>query len=133
MNMQLPMRQLMLRRRVTVPAAYVAYNACLVSYELPLLKHCFIVCAGQQAEQDEGQLLTFFWGEAQRLAAQHVGDAQAFVFIYSGSTVRKRANVHAHMFVVQHRWQKTLVYTLLATKNFALLLQSSVNRAFQFR
>lgn len=131
--MQLSIRHLMLNRRVTVPAAYVAFAGCQVSYELPLLKHCFILCAAQENPQPDDQLKVFFLAEAECLAAEITGDPQAYVFIYSGSRVRKRANLHAHVFVVQQRWQKTWVYALLTSKNFALLLQSLVNRAFKFR
>lgn len=133
MDMQLSMRHLMLKRKVTVPASYEAVAGCLVSYELPLLKHCFILCATMECQLPSHQVQVFFLAEAARLATEITGDAQAYVFIYSGSRVRKRQNLHAHVFVVTQRWQKTWVYALLATKNFALLLQSSVYRAFKFQ
>ena len=131
--MQLSMRHLMLNRKLLLPVHYHAYDACLVSYSLPLLKHCFIICEKQHNRHPDHQVKAFFLAEAERLAAEITGDPQAYVFIYSGSRVRKRANLHAHVFVVTQRWQKTWVYALLATKNFALLLHSLVNRAFKFR
>ena len=70
----------------------------------------------------EAQLVTFFMGEAERLAHGAVGDAQAFMLIHSGSSIRKRPNWHLHVFVVQRRWQKAWVYTVLGAKNFALAI-----------
>lgn len=70
--------------------------------------------------------MSFFLVQAERLATEAVGDPQAFMLIHSGASIRKRSNWHMHVFVVQHRWQKAWVYTILGTKNFALVAASAV-------
>jgi hypothetical protein len=113
----------MLNRKVLVPSGYAERACVLVSYSLPLLRHCFVLCdesSSAQAETARDELLLFFLSEAERLARESVGDSQAFMFIHSGRSIRKRANWHLHVFVVQHRWQKAWVYTILGAKNIAL-------------
>jgi hypothetical protein len=70
-----------------------------------------------QADSARDELLRFFISEVERLARESVGDSQVFMFIHSGRSIRKRANWHLHVFVVQHRWQKAWVYTILGVKN----------------
>jgi hypothetical protein len=111
----------MLNRKILAPPGYAERACVLVSYSLPLLQHCFVLChesSSAQAEAARDELLLFFLSEAERLARELVGDSQAFMFIHSGRSIRKRANWHA--FVVQHRWQKAWVYTILGVKNIAL-------------
>lgn len=64
--------------------------------------------------------LAFFLSEAERLAGESVGDRQAFLLVHSGATVRKRANWHLHVFVVQHRWQKGWLHTVLGVKSLVM-------------
>lgn len=66
--MQLSMRHLMLNRKLLLPEHYHAYAGCLVSYSLPLLRHCFILCVEQQSLQPDHQVKAFFLAEAERLA-----------------------------------------------------------------
>jgi hypothetical protein len=66
--------------------------------------------------------MEFFMSEAERLAEESVGDSQAFMLIHSGSSIRKRSNWHLHVFVVQHRWEKAWVYSVLGIKNTCLAL-----------
>ncbi|MDR2127662.1 MAG: hypothetical protein LBP52_01150 [Burkholderiaceae bacterium] len=117
------MPRFMLNHKVLKPVGYAERSCLLVQYELPLLKHCFILCheaaAGQPAAAD---LMAFFLAEAERLARESVGDAQAFMLIHSGRSIRKRPNWHLHVFVVQHRWQKAWVYGVLGAKNAALVV-----------
>lgn len=70
--------------------------------------------------------MPFFMSEASRLAHAAVGDPQAFMLVHSGSSIRKRRNWHLHVFVVQRRWQKAWVYTVLGAKNFALAAYNAV-------
>ena len=111
----------MLDRQVLTPPGYAERSCLLVRYRLPGLRHCFVICheAHVQAMATQ-ESLAFCVGEAERLAKEAVGDAQAFMLIHSGSSIRKRPNWHLHVFVVQHRWQKAWVYTVLGAKNFAL-------------
>jgi hypothetical protein len=114
----------MLDRKVLVPSGYAERACVLVSYRLPLLRHCFVLChesSPTQAETACDELLCFFLSEAERLARESVGDSQAFMFIHSGRSIRRRANWQLHVFVVQHRWQKAWVYTILGAKNIALV------------
>lgn len=117
------MRRFMFNRQTLVPPGYAERSCLLVKYRLPLLRHCFVLChepaAGVPAQPQE-QLISFFLAQAHELAQVAVGDRQAFMIIHSGAAVRKRANLHLHVFVIQHRWQKTWVYTVLGAKNFAL-------------
>ena len=117
------MQCFMLDRNISIPTGYVERECLLVTYRLPLLSHCFILCAEQSAKKDQCErmeLMAFFLIEAERLAAICVGDPQAFMLIHSGRSVRKRADWHLHVFVVQHRWQKAWVYIILGVKNLAL-------------
>ena len=123
------MPHFMLNRKVTTPTEYRRRNCVMVSYQLPLLKHCFILCSDQNANggQDERYaLMTFFLKEAERLAQDCVGDAQAFMLVHSGMTIRKRSGWHLHVFVIQHRWQKAWVYAVLGVKNATLAMASLV-------
>jgi hypothetical protein len=117
------MSRFMLDRQVLVPPGYAERSCLLVRYRLPLLKHCFVLCheppADAQAEP-EGRLFGFFLEQARQLAWESVGDPQAFMFIHSGSSIRRRAGLHLHVFVVRRRWQKAWVYAILGGKNFAL-------------
>lgn len=117
------MPSFMLDRHHCAPPDFAARCCVLVRYRLPLLRHCYVLCHApeqQRASPAEADILAFFLAQAHRLAFEAVGDKNAFVLIYSGSAIRKRANVHLHVFVVPHRWQKAWLYSVLAIKNFAL-------------
>jgi hypothetical protein len=119
----------MLDRHVLVPAGYAERSCVLVTYRLPGLKHCFVLCHEQQVHQtSSADLMAFFIAEAERLALGAVGDAQAFMLIHSGRSIRKRPNWHLHVFVVQRRWQKAWVYAILGLKNFALAIHDAARR-----
>ncbi|AXI02850.1 hypothetical protein HYN46_08365 [Aquirhabdus parva] len=66
--------------------------------------------------------------EAERLAFNSVGDSQAFMLIHSGRSIRKRLNWHLHVFVVQYRWQKAWVYSILGIKNASLALYYAIRK-----
>ena len=113
----------MLDRQVSAPPGYTERSCVLVQYRLPGLRHCFVLCHDPAAgSMPDADLMLFFLAEAERLALAAVGDAQAFMLIHSGSAIRKRQNWHLHVFVVQRRWQKAWVYTVLGIKNFALAI-----------
>lgn len=59
-------------------------------------------------------VMSFFIAEAHQLSMKAVGNAHSFVVIHSGGFVRKRHNLHLHVFVIQRRWQKAWLYSLLA-------------------
>jgi hypothetical protein len=119
------MSLLMMDKTVEIPPGY-AHRACvLVRYRLPLLRHCFILCHEAPVDApspSHAELMAFFLSEAGRLAKESVGDPQAFMLLHSGQSIRKRSNWHLHVFVVQHRWQKAWVYSVLAMKNIGLTL-----------
>lgn len=115
----------MLDRQVLVPPGYAERSCVLVTYRLPGLRHCFVLCHKPKGRSaPKADLMSFFATEAERLAYEAVGDAQAFMLIHSGSSIRKRPNWHGHVFVVQRRWQKAWVYAVLATKNLALSVRA---------
>lgn len=123
------MRGLMLDKRISTPAGYAERGCLLVSYRLPLLRHCFVLCAenngpddGQPHERPSMEAMAFFLMEAQRLAQQAVGDPQAFMLIHSGQSIRQRANWHLHVFIIQHRWQKAWLYLMLGFKSTVLAM-----------
>ncbi len=117
------MPRFMLNRKVITPEAYSERSCLLVKYQLPFLQHCFILChepTFKDSDKSAPELMLFFFSEAQRLALESVGDPEAYMLIHSGSSIRKRPNWHLHVFVVQHRWQKAWVYSVLGIKNIAL-------------
>ena len=115
----------MIDRRIERPAAYRQHGCLLVRYRLPMLPYCFVLCRDGQLEDGvvtETRLLAFFLEEARRLALESVGDAEAFVTVMSGAAIRRRPDLHMHVFIVRHRWEKAWVYTVLGAKNAALAL-----------
>jgi hypothetical protein len=117
------MSRFMLNRVVLKPAAYADRSCVLVKYQLPFLPHCFVLChepSSDRPDSSPAMLMEFFMSEAERLARESVGDSQSFMLIHSGSSIRKRSNWHLHVFVVQHRWQKAWVYSVLGIKNATL-------------
>ena len=119
----------MLDRQELAPPGYAERSCVLVRYRLPGLPHCFVLCHEPGAGSATGaELMAVFLAEAERLAHAAVGDAQAFMLIHSGSAIRKRPNWHLQVFVVQRRWQKAWVYTVLGVKNFALALHDAIAR-----
>ena len=110
------------QRRLLVPAGYAERDCVLVRYRLPGLPHCYVMCHEPMEAPDvtgRAELMSFFIGQASRLALAAVGDDQAFVLMHNGAAIRKRANWHLHLFVVRRRWQKAWVYAILALKNMA--------------
>ncbi|MGJ7608478.1 hypothetical protein ACSFA7_29370 [Variovorax sp. LT1R20] len=122
----------MFKRILSVPLGYAERGCLLVSYSLPLLPHCFVLCHdedGPSPQQDKAELLSFFIGEAERLAHEFAGNPDAFLLIHSGAAVRKRSNWHLHVFIVRHRWQKAWVYMVLSVKNASLALWHALTGA----
>ena len=127
------MPRFMFNRRISAPVGYAERGCVLVSYQLPLLKHCFVLCSESAREENDAprtDLMAFFLVEAARLAQEAVGDPEAFMLIHSGRSIRKRACWHLHVFVVERRWQKAWVYTVLGVKNTALAAYSAFRRLF---
>ena len=112
------MNILVRHRNVTSPPGYAERECFLVSYEMPLCKHCFVLCH-EPSDPDHPSIdlsvMSFFMAEAHELSARVTGNAHSFVIIHSGGFVRKRHNLHMHVFVIRRRWQKAWLYTLLAT------------------
>jgi hypothetical protein len=111
---------LMFDRRVQVPKGYAERGCMLVSYRLPGVPHCFSLCheGGTKGPPPDRPALTqFFVAQAESLAEAAVGDAQAFLLIHGGASVRRRANWHLHVFVLQHGWQKAWLYAILTVRH----------------
>ena len=107
---------------------YTKHHCCLVSYQTPLLKHCYILCHEHlSATGDEDQLIQFAQQEAQRLSKLHTQHSDHFVLVLGGKNVRKRENWHMHIFIIQNRYQKAYAYQVLALKNFSLAILELLN------
>ncbi|UUZ46691.1 hypothetical protein LP420_22600 [Massilia sp. B-10] len=126
------MARFMLDREILCPPDFSARSCILVKYRLPLLSHCYVLCHDSQTMlgmTPRAELIAFFIQQAEVLALEAVGDDQAYVAIHSGSTIRKRSNLHMHVFVVQHRWQKAWVYLIQGAKNLSLAVSNAVSMA----
>jgi hypothetical protein len=106
------------KRTVTIPAGYAERECFLVSYKMPFCRHCFVLCH-EPGDPDHPQIdlsvMSFFMSEAHALSDTLTGNPQSFLIIHSGGNVRKRQNLHMHVFVIRRRWHKAWLYTLLAT------------------
>ena len=123
------MRNLMLDRHVSLPPGYAERSCLLISYRLPWLRHCYVLCHEPRSEgpvPSPAELMSFFFSQAEQLAAEAVNDPQAFMLIHSGSSIRKRSNWHMHVFVIQYRWQKAWLYVILGAKNLAVIAASGI-------
>ena len=112
------MNILVRHREITTPPGYAERECFLVSYKMPLCRHCFVLCH-EPGDPDHPSIdlsvMSFFMAEAHELSARVAGNPHSFVVIHSGGFVRKRRNLHMHVFVIRHRWQKAWLYALLAT------------------
>jgi len=112
------MNPLVSHREVTTPAGYAERECFLVSYRLPLCRHCFVLCH-EPSDPDHPsidlEVMSFFMAQTHALSERVTGNAHSFVVIHSGGFVRKRHNLHMHVFVIRRRWQKAWLYALLAT------------------
>ena len=112
------------RRKALRPDGYAERHCLLIQYWLPGLPHCYVLChetaRAPACATERADIFGFFLSQAQHLANEAVGDSEAFLLVYGGASVRKRAGLHAHLFIVQSRWQKALAYSVLATRNILL-------------
>ena len=125
------MNPLVSHREVTTPAGYAERECFLVSYRLPLCRHCFVLCH-EPSDPDHPSIdpgtMAFFMAQAYALSERVTGNAHSFVVIHSGGFVRKRHNLHMHVFVIRRRWQKAWLYALLATIHGTSALWRAVRR-----
>ena len=120
---QLLFKHFALRWQIHYPEIYKNHGLLQVQYAMPYLPYCYIVCQNNTNDEtfDLNQLSQFFYDEAVRLSYLHTKDTQSFIIIESGRSVRKhKEGRHAHIFIVQNRWQKTWLYAVLASKNIIL-------------
>ena len=75
----------------------------------------------------------FFMGEAHALSRSITGNPHSFVVIHSGGLVRKRPNLHMHVFVIDRRWRKAMLYLLLATIHSVSAARRAMLRLFAYR
>jgi hypothetical protein len=111
------MNPLVRDRRIDTPPGYAERDCRLVSYRMPLCRHCFVLCHDPSGEHPsiDYTVMDFFMGEAHALSRTITGNPHSFVAIHSGGFVRKRPNLHMHVFVIERRWQKAWLYLLLAS------------------
>jgi hypothetical protein len=130
------MARFMWRRQVLDLPEFAQRDCLLVRHWLPGLPHCYVLChrppRPPESPADRAQVLGFFLSQAHRLASEAVGDPEAFLLVYSGASIRKRAGLHVHLFIVQSRWRKAWAYGILAARNTLLALgQTLMPRAFR--
>ncbi|HEY2344610.1 MAG TPA: hypothetical protein VGH80_01865 [Xanthomonadaceae bacterium] len=77
----------------------------------------FPLAQGQPSAEDVREMLTIGLVEAQRLAAEHTGDEQAYSILYSGYSARREKGWHVHIVLLGNRWKKAWLYFVLAGKN----------------
>jgi len=85
---------------------------------MPLCGHCHVLCHAPEDPDHpdiDPAIMGFFMEQAHALSMQVTGNPHSFVVIHSGGFVRKRPNLHMHVFVIRRRWQKAWLYGLLAT------------------
>jgi hypothetical protein len=121
------------RRRITVPPGYAERDCRLVSYAMPLCPHCFVLCHEPKDPAHPAidyTIMDFFMGEAHALSRRITGNPHSFVVIHSGGFVRKRPNLHMHVFVIRRRRHKAWLYLLLTTIHSVSAARRAVLRAF---
>ena len=72
---------------------------------------------GQPTATEISEMLVVGMERARRLAAEIVGDPEAFGVIYSGYSARRERGWHVHIILLGNRWRKAWLYTALAGKN----------------
>ena len=105
---------------VTTPPGYAERACVLAHYALPGLPHCYALChepVEALSAQRQSELLAFFIAEAERLSLAATGEREAYVLLHNGAGIARRANWHAHVFVVRQRWQKAWIHLIIGVKN----------------
>ncbi len=123
-------------RRIEIPPGYAERECRLVSYAMPFLRHCFVLChepANPAHPAIDYSVMDFFMGEAHALSRGITGNPHSFVVIHSGGLVRKRPNLHMHVFVIRRRWQKAWLYLMLTTIHSVSALRRALLRPFRTR
>lgn len=127
------MNLLVYNRKVDAPPGYAERDCRLVSYRMPFCRHCFVLCHSPSDPAHPAidyTVMDFFMGEAHALSRSITGNPHSFVVIHSGGFVRKRPNLHMHVFVIRRRWQKAWLYLLLATIHTTSALRRALLRPF---
>ncbi len=121
---------LMMNKKIIKNVNLAEKNCCLIRYQMPMLKYCFVFCTNYTGKNQysEEELTTLFLTETKKLAKKYAQDENAFMFCFSGQSIRKRANFHVHVFIVKTRFEKAVVYSLLATKNWGQLIYKIIKK-----
>lgn len=77
---------------------------------------------GEPNPNEITEMLNFGTFHAQKLAAQIVGDPEAFTVLYSGYSARREKGWHVHVVLLGNRWKKAWLYLVLSGKNIAQAL-----------
>lgn len=77
----------------------------------------FPLAQGQPDADEVREMLTLGLHEAERLATEHTGDAQAYAILYSGYSARREKGWHVHIVLLGNRWRKAWLYFVLCGKN----------------
>lgn len=129
--MNIPLRPLFFQRfalnwQTNYPDHYNDLGLFQIQYAMPYLPFCYIICQqdDKHSMADSDKLGGFYYNEALRLATHHTGNPQTFILIESGSAVCKhKTSRHAHIFIIETRWQKAWLFSVLGMKNTLLALR----------
>jgi len=116
-------------RRIKIPPDDAERECRLVSYAMPLLRHCFVLCdepANPAHPAIDYTVMECFMGEAYALSRGITGNPYSFVVIHSGGLAGKRPNLH-----MRRRWQKAWLYLLLTTIHSLSALRRALRRSFR--
>jgi len=83
----------------------------------------FPLAQGQPDAEDIREMLVIGMARAERLAAAHTGDSQAFTILYSGYSARREKGWHVHIVLLGNRWRKAWLYLVLCGKNLLQALR----------
>jgi hypothetical protein len=72
---------------------------------------------GEPTPAEVAEMLALGMSKARELAAESVGDPEAFGILYSGYSVRREQGWHVHIVLLGNRWRKAWLYFVLAGKN----------------
>ncbi len=119
----------MQNKKVSQPnQSYIELDCYLMQYQVFNLKNCFILYQQTSSNIAESELLQLTQSEAERLSQHYTQNPHQFILIHSGKNIRRRMNWHAHIFIVKNRYHKSLIYQMLAIKNFGLIFIETLKK-----
>ena len=78
---------------------------------------------GEPTDAEVAEMLALGMRKARELAAESVGDPEAFGILYSGYSMRREQGWHIHIVLLGNRWRKAWLYLVLSGKNLLQALR----------